>query len=92
MNHADTTQELVSFLAEVADTTVDQVQLESHLLEDLDMDSLSVLELTVFTEDKFGVSIEQDFKEAMNDPTVRRGMSVQWLINTIGDRRENHDS
>jgi acyl carrier protein len=92
MKSDDTTQELLPFLAEATDTAVDEVHLESHLLEDLDMDSLSVLELTVFTEEKFGVSVEEEFKEAMSDPDRRRAMSVQWLVSTISDRHRNHDS
>lgn len=92
MTSDDTTRELLPFLAEATDTAVDQVHLESHLLEDLDMDSLSVLELTVFTEETFGVSVEEEFKEAMSDPARRSAMSVQWLVSTISERRRDHEN
>ena len=50
------------------------------------MDSLSVLELTVFTEDEFGISVENEFKEAIGDPALRKDMTVDWLVSIIAKR------
>ncbi|MCB4208870.1 acyl carrier protein [Arthrobacter sp. UM1] len=83
--------ELTPFLAEAADLAEDRIRPDSHLLEDLEMDSLSVLELTVFTEDTFGVSVEDEFKEAIGNPDLRKDMTVDWLARLI-DERSNADA
>lgn len=83
MDTKDVYNKIVPFLAEDNDVAEDKITSESHLIEDLEMDSLSVMELTVFTEDNFGVSVEEDFKEAINDPAVRKGMTVDWLVHLV---------
>jgi len=77
---------LIPFLAETTDFAEEQINSDSHLYEDLEMDSLSVLELTVFTEDEFGISVENEFKEAIGDPALRKDMTVDWLVSIIAKR------
>jgi len=57
-------QEILSGLAEivneVAGVPVDNVQLDKAFTDDLDIDSLSMVEVVVAAEEKFGVKIPDD--------------------------------
>ena len=59
-----TTEEVRSDLAEivneVAGVDADDVQLEKSFVDDLDIDSLSMVEIVVAAEEKFGVRIPDD--------------------------------
>jgi len=59
-----TQQEILTGLAEivneVAGVPVDDVQLEKSFVDDLDIDSLSMVEVVVAAEEKFGVKIPDD--------------------------------
>ena len=59
-----TTEEIRADLAEivneVAGVDADDVQLEKSFVDDLDIDSLSMVEIAVQAEDKFGVKIPDD--------------------------------
>ena len=66
------TEEIRSGLAdivnEVAGIPADDVQLDKSFTEDLDVDSLSMVEVVVAAEEKFGVTIPDD--EVKNLKTV----------------------
>jgi acyl carrier protein len=72
-----TTEEIRSDLAEivneVAGVPADDVQLEKSVLDDLDVDSLSMVEVVVAAEEKFGVTIPDD--EVKNLSTVGDAVS-----------------
>lgn len=57
-------QEILSGLAEivneVAGVPVDNVQMDKAFTDDLDIDSLSMVEVVVAAEEKFGVKIPDD--------------------------------
>lgn len=57
-------QEILSGLAdivnEVAGVPVDSVQLDKSFTDDLDIDSLSMVEVVVAAEERFGVKIPDD--------------------------------
>ena len=57
-------QEILSGLAEivneVAGVPVDSVQMDKAFTDDLDIDSLSMVEVVVAAEEKFGVKIPDD--------------------------------
>ncbi len=59
-----TTEEIRSGLAdivnEVAGVPADDVQLDKSFVDDLDVDSLSMVEVVVAAEEKFNVSIPDD--------------------------------
>ena len=59
-----TTEEIRTGLAdivnEVAGVPAEDVQLEKSFVEDLDVDSLSMVEVVVAAEEKFGVTIPDD--------------------------------
>ena len=67
-----TTEEIRADLAEivneVAGIPVEDVQLDKSFVDDLDVDSLSMVEVVVAAEEKFGVSIPDD--EVKNLKTV----------------------
>lgn len=51
---------LAEILKEVADVAPDQVTDEKSFTDDLDVDSLSMVEVVVAAEEKFGVKIPDD--------------------------------
>jgi len=78
-----TTEEIRADLAEivneVAGIDVDDVQLEKSFVDDLDVDSLSMVEVVVACEEKFGVSIPDD--EVKNLKTV--GDAVSFIERNV---------
>jgi acyl carrier protein len=61
---AMTDQEILTGLAEIIDEVAgvpdDQVTAEKTFVDDLDIDSLSMVEIAVAAQDKFGVEIPDD--------------------------------
>jgi acyl carrier protein len=59
-----TQQEILAGLAEivneVAGVPADDVQMDKHFIDDLDVDSLSMVEVVVAAEERFGVKIPDD--------------------------------
>ncbi len=51
---------LADIVNEVAGVPAEEVQLEKNFVDDLDVDSLSMVEVVVAAEEKFGVSIPDD--------------------------------
>ena len=74
-----TTEEIRSSLAElvndVAGVPVEDVQLDKSFTEDLDVDSLAMVEIIVGCEEKFGVTIPDE--ESKNLKTV--GDAVAYI-------------
>ncbi|WP_028708720.1 acyl carrier protein [Propionicicella superfundia] len=74
-----TSEEILSTLAElvydVADVPVEDVQLDKSFVDDLDIDSLAMVEIIVGIEEKFGVTVPDD--EAKNLKTV--GDAVTYI-------------
>ena len=68
-----TDQEILAGLAEIieeiAGTPADEVTPEANFVDDLDIDSLSMVEIAVAAQDKFGVEIPDD--ELKNLKTVQ---------------------
>jgi len=71
---------LAAILEEVADVKADDVTDEKSFTDDLDVDSLSMVEVVVAAEEKFGVSIPDD--EVKNLKTV--GDAVSFIENAQG--------
>jgi acyl carrier protein len=70
-----TTEEIRSDLAEIVNEVAGDVQLDKSFVDDLDVDSLSMVEVVVAAEEKFGVSIPDD--EVKNLKTV--GDAVAYI-------------
>ena len=51
---------LSEIIDEIAGVPADQVSLEKTFVDDLDIDSLSMVEIAVAAQDKFGVEIPDD--------------------------------
>jgi acyl carrier protein len=66
---------LADIVNEVAGVDVDDVQLDKSFIDDLDVDSLSMVEVVVEAEEKFGVTIPDD--EVKNLKTV--GDAVAYI-------------
>ncbi|NIJ13534.1 acyl carrier protein [Saccharomonospora amisosensis] len=66
---------LAEIVEEVAGVAQDDVSLEKSFVDDLDIDSLSMVEIAVQAEDKFGVKIPDD--ELANLKTV--GDAVDYV-------------
>jgi acyl carrier protein len=71
----DIRTELAEIVNEVTGVPVDSVQLEKSFSDDLDIDSLSMVEVVVACEEKFGVSIPDD--QVKNLKTV--GDAVSYI-------------
>ncbi len=62
---ADVLAGLAEVLDEVAGTPADQVTLEASFDKDLDIDSLTMVEVVVACEERFGVRIPDEALESM---------------------------
>ena len=56
----DIQTELATIVEEIAGVPADDVQLDKEFVADLDVDSLSMVEIVVAAEEKFGVRIPDD--------------------------------
>ena len=65
--------DLAEIVNEVAGVPADDVQLDKSFTDDLDVDSLSMVEIATAVEDKFGVAIPDD--ELGNIKTVGDAIS-----------------
>ncbi len=52
--------DVAQIVNEVVGASVDDVQLDKSFTDDLDVDSLSMVEIVVACEEKFGITIPQD--------------------------------
>ncbi|PRW64162.1 acyl carrier protein [Actinopolyspora mortivallis] len=76
MANEEITQGLASIVEEVAGVDAEEVSVEKSFVDDLDIDSLSMVEIAVQAEDKFGVKIPDD--ELANLKTV--GDAVDYIV------------
>ena len=75
MSNEDIQKGLAEIVEEVAGVAQDDVTAEKSFVDDLDIDSLSMVEIAVQAEDKFGVKIPDD--ELANLKTV--GDAVNYV-------------
>ena len=72
--------DLAEIVNEVAGVPTDDVQLDKSFTDDLDVDSLSMVEIATAVEDKFGVAIPDD--ELGNIKTV--GDAINFIEKNQG--------
>jgi len=72
-------QELAAIVEEIAGVEAAQVTPDKSFVDDLDIDSLSMVEIAVQAEDKFGVKIPDD--ELANLKTV--GDAVNYIYSKV---------
>jgi acyl carrier protein len=75
VSNEDIQKGLAEIVEEVAGVAADDVTAEKSFVDDLDIDSLSMVEIAVQAEDKFGVKIPDD--ELANLKTV--GDAVSYI-------------
>jgi acyl carrier protein len=75
VTNEEITQGLAGIVEEVAGVDADDVTTDKSFVDDLDIDSLSMVEIAVQAEDKFGVKIPDD--ELANLKTV--GDAVSYI-------------
>ncbi len=75
MTNEEITKGLAGIVEEVAGVDAEDVAVEKSFVDDLDIDSLSMVEIAVQAEDKFGVKIPDD--ELANLKTV--GDAVDYI-------------
>jgi acyl carrier protein len=68
--------DFAEIVAECAGVSVSDVTLESDLADDLDLDSLSIVEVVVSAQDKFGVKIP--------DAELSHFQTVQDVVSYVG--------
>jgi acyl carrier protein len=77
LSAADVLAGLKEIVEEVAGVSASQIELDKNFTEDLDVDSLSMVEVVVAAEERFGVKIPDD---AVTDlATV--GDAVNFIVN-----------
>jgi acyl carrier protein len=81
MNMALTHNEVLAgireIVEEVAGVSPDQIEMEKSFTDDLDVDSLSMVEVVVAAEERFGIKIPDD--EVTKMATV--GDAVNFIVN-----------
>ncbi|MFJ7206595.1 acyl carrier protein [Streptomyces sp. NPDC098789] len=73
--HSDTLHRITAIVAAVADRPADEIAPESRLVEDLDLDSLQVVEIAVRAEEQFRTPVD-DALLAEQEMTVARCAQV----------------
>ena len=76
MNTEEVMREMAVILDEVAGVAADQVAMDKSFTDDLEVDSLSMVEVVMAAKDKFGVKIPDE--EVKNLRTV--GDAVNFIV------------
>jgi acyl carrier protein len=79
-NQTDILNDLATIVEDIAGVDAADVQLDKEFIGDLDLDSLSMVEIVVAAEEKFGVRIPDD--EVKNLKTV--GDAVNYIDKAQG--------
>ena len=67
--------EIISIISEVSGVEEEQITLESHLANDLEIDSIKAIEIIV--------AIEKKYKISIRDEDVSQITSVQQIFNLV---------
>jgi acyl carrier protein len=82
MTEEEIREGLAAILQEVAGTDPAEVEMDKTLVNDLDVDSLLLVEVVVAAEERFGVSISEDeLKEGSTVGDLVR--SIQGVLATV---------
>ena len=77
LSPADVLAGLKEIVEEVAGVSASQIELDKNFTDDLDVDSLSMVEVVVAAEERFGVKIPDD---AVTD-LVTVGDALNFIVN-----------
>ena len=76
LSHNDVLQGIREIVFEVAGVSQDQIEMEKNFTDDLDVESLSMVEVVVAAEERFGIKIPDD--EVTKMATV--GDAVNFIV------------
>ena len=74
----DILKEVIAIVAEVLNKKVEEIKVESKLVEDLGSDELDNTEIVLALEDKFGIVISEEEQEKL--------VSVQDIVNLVTEK------
>lgn len=77
LTHNEVLAGIREIVEEVAGVSPDQIEMEKSFTDDLDVDSLSMVEVVVAAEERFGIKIPDD--EVTKMATV--GDAVNFIVN-----------
>lgn len=77
LTHNEVLEGIREIVFEVAGVSQDEIEMDKNFTDDLDVDSLSMVEVVVAAEEKFGIKIPDD--EVTNMATV--GDAVNFIVN-----------
>jgi len=75
MTENNINNEIISIISEVSGVEEEQITLESHLANDLEIDSIKAIEIIV--------AIEKKYKISIRDEDVSQITSVQQIFNLV---------
>lgn len=76
LSHNDVLQGIREIVFEVAGVSQEEIEMEKNFTDDLDVDSLSMVEVVVAAEERFGIKIPDD--EVTKMATV--GDAVNFIV------------
>jgi acyl carrier protein len=59
-------EEIINLISTLFDISIDKISMGSHLMKDLGLDSLDIVEVSIECEEKFNVSISDSDVEEIN--------------------------
>ena len=74
----DILKEVIAIVAEILNKKVEEIKVESKLVEDLGSDELDNTEIVLALEDKFGIVISEEEQEKL--------VSVQDIVNLVTEK------
>jgi acyl carrier protein len=74
----DILKEVIAIVAEILNGKVEEIKVESKLVEDLGSDELDNTEIVLALEDKFGIVISEEEQEKL--------ASVQDIVNLVTEK------
>jgi len=74
----DILKEVIAIVAEILNGKVEEIKVESKLVEDLGSDELDNVEIVLALEDKFGIVISEEEQDKL--------VSVQDIVNLVTEK------
>ena len=75
-------EKIIKLVAEKLNKKVEDIKLDSRLVEDLGADSLDVVELIMTFEDEFGVSLPDEEVEKVKEQMYKQGANVKKIYSS----------
>lgn len=73
---ADIQKEVISIIADISGFEVDEITIDTNIVEDLEVDSIKAIEIAV--------AIEKKFKVSVRDEDVPKIVSVKQAVDLVG--------